>query len=113
MNHYPINGELERLLQSERPFSLRRFSPSPAPKTLLLGPHPDDFDEVGVTMRWFHDNGSTIRVGVMRTGSGVEDTFCSPPTLDVKAALRDAESAGIGTRNNDRVAGSLVCWMRI
>jgi hypothetical protein len=30
-------------------------------------------------------------VGVAHTGSGVQDSYCSPPTLEVKAAIREME----------------------
>ena len=58
---------------------------------LFLGPHPDDFDAVGVTMRRLQAGGATIHVAVDRSGSGIEDGYCSPPTLEVKAAIREEE----------------------
>lgn len=59
---------------------------------LALTPHPDDFDAIGVTMRFLWDNGNPLYVAVATPGaSGVEDTFCSPPTAEAKAALREQE----------------------
>lgn len=59
---------------------------------LVLAPHPDDFDEIAITMRFFKKNGNPIHVAVLSTGaSGVEDTFCSPPTRQVKGEIREQE----------------------
>jgi LmbE family N-acetylglucosaminyl deacetylase len=57
----------------------------------MLAPHPDDFDAIGVTLRTFHRNGHRIDVGVAYTGSGVEDSYPLPPTLETKAVLRKRE----------------------
>jgi LmbE family N-acetylglucosaminyl deacetylase len=57
----------------------------------LLAPHPDDFDAIGITMRKFHRNGNRIHLAVLSACSGVEDTFCSPPTLENKTAIRQQE----------------------
>jgi LmbE family N-acetylglucosaminyl deacetylase len=60
--------------------------------TLVLAPHPDDFDEIGITMRFFKDNGNPICVAVLSSGaSGVEDGFCSPPTRQAKGGIREEE----------------------
>lgn len=57
----------------------------------MLAPHPDDFDAIGVTMKFFLHNGNPIVVGVARTGSGVEDAYRPGLTLAGKADLRDQE----------------------
>ncbi|MFC1461861.1 PIG-L deacetylase family protein [Verrucomicrobiota bacterium] len=58
----------------------------------MLAPHPDDFDAIGVTMRFFRDNGNPIYVAVLSpSASGVQDTFCSSPTLEKKARIREQE----------------------
>jgi LmbE family N-acetylglucosaminyl deacetylase len=60
--------------------------------TLVLAPHPDDFDEVGITLRFFRDNGNPIYVAVLSSGaSGVEDGFCSPSTKQTKGQIREEE----------------------
>ena len=74
-------------------------SPRPIPefslpndlKILVLAPHPDDFDAIGVTLKCLSDKGYPIHVGVVRTGSGVEDVYCPGFTLGEKADLRDEE----------------------
>ncbi|MFQ5846595.1 MAG: PIG-L deacetylase family protein [Candidatus Methylomirabilales bacterium] len=59
---------------------------------VVLAPHPDDFDEIGITMRFFRDNGNPIYVAVLSSGaSGVEDEFCSPATRKVKGEIREKE----------------------
>jgi LmbE family N-acetylglucosaminyl deacetylase len=59
---------------------------------LVLAPHPDDFDEIAITMRFFRDNGNPIYVAVLSSGaSGVEDRFCSPPTRKAKGEIREKE----------------------
>lgn len=58
----------------------------------VLAPHPDDFDAIGVTMRFFRDNGNRIDVAVLTLGgSGVEDGFGGAFTAAAKEALREAE----------------------
>jgi len=83
--------EIPDILPMKRPLSIRTVDFSPLLKILSLGPHPDDFDAIGVTMRFFIDNGNRIHVGVLRTSSGVEDSYLSPATPEMKAALRDEE----------------------
>jgi LmbE family N-acetylglucosaminyl deacetylase len=59
---------------------------------LVLAPHPDDFDAIGVTMRFFQQNGNPIRVAVATAGaSGVQDSFCAQPTLQLKSEIREQE----------------------
>ena len=61
-------------------------------RILVLAPHPDDFDTIGATMRFFQAKGNPLHLVVATSGaSGVEDGFCSPPTRAVKAALREEE----------------------
>ncbi len=65
------------------------------PKALVvcvLAPHPDDFDGIGITMRFFKDNGNSIYVAVLSSGaSGVEDGFCSASTVKAKGRIREEE----------------------
>lgn len=67
----------------------------PSPLTLVvLAPHPDDFDAIGVTLRFFHQRGDTIHLAVLTTGaSGVEDGFAGAINDEQKAALREKEQA--------------------
>jgi LmbE family N-acetylglucosaminyl deacetylase len=76
---------------ASRPASLECLAPPQGLRLAVIGPHPDDFDAMGVTLRFFHDRGHTIRAVVCHTSSGVQDTFCTPPTPAIKQALREQE----------------------
>lgn len=81
-------------LPVERPLQLAQMTSS-APLTLVvLAPHPDDFDAIAVTLRYFHQRGDAIHLAVLTTGaSGVEDGYADAYTADDKAALREKEQA--------------------
>lgn len=81
-------------LPAERPLQLTQL-PLSAPLTLVvLAPHPDDFDAIAVTLRYFHQRGDTIHLAVLTTGaSGVEDGYAGAYTAVDKAALREQEQA--------------------
>lgn len=71
------------------PRDITTLSWPPRQRVLVLAPHPDDFDSVGVTMRFFHQRGDLIRVAVLSgSASGVLDSFCAPAE---KAAVREQE----------------------
>jgi LmbE family N-acetylglucosaminyl deacetylase len=79
-------------LLCKNPRPIESYTFPPALRVLVLAPHPDDFDAIGVTMRFFWENGNPLHVAVATSGwSGVEDSYCSPPTPQVKAALREDE----------------------
>ncbi|HZE90281.1 MAG TPA: PIG-L family deacetylase [Rhizobacter sp.] len=65
----------------------------PAPLTVaVLAPHPDDFDAIGVAMRWLVQRGHQIHVAVLTAGAGgVDDGWHGAHTDQAKAALREAE----------------------
>lgn len=80
------------IFSNPRPVLLSACSVPRDMRLLVLAPHPDDFDEIGVTLRVFRDNGNPIHVSVLSSGaSGVEDSFCSPPTLETKTTVREKE----------------------
>jgi len=60
-------------------------------RLLVVGPHPDDFDSIGVTLRLLFREGNPLHVLVIRTGSGVEDNYAPGLTLEKKAVIRDEE----------------------
>ncbi len=61
-------------------------------RALVLAPHPDDFDAIAVSLRFFRDRDHRIRLAVASSSpSGVEDSFCTAPTAAAKAAVREAE----------------------
>ncbi|MDQ9170539.1 PIG-L family deacetylase [Oxalobacteraceae bacterium R-40] len=65
----------------------------PASLTILvLAPHPDDFDAIGVSMRFLQQQGHSIHVAVLTTGaSGVEDGWNGANDAVSKARFREAE----------------------
>ncbi len=83
--------ELKDLIGRNAPVSLTALGLSKDLVVLCLCPHPDDFDAIGVTLRHFRDNGNLIHALVLRTGSGVEDSYCSSPDRELKAAVREKE----------------------
>ena len=60
-------------------------------RLLVMGPHPDDFDSIAVTLRHLYEAGNPLHVAVIRTGSGVEDDYLPDLTLEKKTLLRDEE----------------------
>ena len=61
-------------------------------KVLVLAPHPDDFDAIGVTLKIFRDNGNHIELAVISGAeSGVEDSFCENHPGMSKAEIREQE----------------------
>ncbi len=76
------------------PLNLLQLS-LPSPLTIVvLAPHPDDFDAIGATLRFFHQRGDTIHLAVLTTGaSGVEDGYAGAHTDDDKTALREHEQS--------------------
>jgi len=76
----------------DNPLAIKSFTFSKTLRVLALAPHPDDFDAVGVSMRLFWENGNPLYLVVATSGaSGVEDSFCSPPTKGAKGRLRERE----------------------
>lgn len=62
-------------------------------KLLILAPHPDDFDAIGITLRRFQDNGNPISLAVISSGaSGVENSYLrNAGDSSVKALIRERE----------------------
>lgn len=86
------SNRLLHIFGEKRPLFLSDLSISCEFCTLVLAPHPDDFDEIGITLRFFRDNGNPIHVAVVSSGaSGVEDSFCLSSDPKVKAEIRERE----------------------
>ncbi len=66
---------------------------SPDLKLLVLAPHPDDFEAIGVTLKRFKSNGNRITLAVISSGaSGVEDSYlANDGNLIAKARIRERE----------------------
>lgn len=77
---------------NQKAHPLESFAFPKALRLLVLAPHPDDFDAIGVTLRFFMKRGNPIDVAVATAGTrGVEDSFCPRPTLKAKTIIREQE----------------------
>ncbi len=83
---------LKTQIQETNPRFLPDLEFSQGLKIWVAAPHPDDFDAIAVTLKFFHDRNDEIHVSVM-TGaySGVEDSFFTPPSPEMKAKIRELE----------------------
>lgn len=78
--------------EKTKPAKLSELNIPPSLKIVLLAPHPDDFDAIGITMRALHTNGNEINLVVLTTGvSGVEDIYAEKIGNADKAAIREEE----------------------
>ena len=86
-------AELSNLFPAQRPFRLELLAFPPACRVLVLAPHPDDFDAIGVTLCRLQANGSPIQVAVLSSASGVDDTYGGAVRLTPaeKGAIRQGE----------------------
>jgi LmbE family N-acetylglucosaminyl deacetylase len=76
------------------PLNLHQLSLPPSLAIVVLAPHPDDFDAIAVTLRFFHQRGDVIHLAVLTTGaSGVEDGYAGAHTDAEKAILREQEQS--------------------
>jgi LmbE family N-acetylglucosaminyl deacetylase len=74
------------------PVDLTECAFPPTARLLVLAPHPDDFDMIGVTLRWFRDRGNPIFLAVVSLSpGGVDGGFLPTATPEAKAAVREDE----------------------
>jgi len=84
--------ELAKIFRgSDRPLSIPDAGIPSGLRILMLAPHPDDFDAIGVTLKFFHNADSHIHVAVARTGSGVDEDYLPGSSLAEKADMRERE----------------------
>jgi LmbE family N-acetylglucosaminyl deacetylase len=87
-----MDAWLANLFLSRRPLALAALQWPPTLRLVVLAPHPDDFDAIGATMRFFQENGNRLDVAVATSSpSGVEDGFNGSFAPERKAALRENE----------------------
>ena len=86
-----MNHPFPRIPAGTGPVSLESVAIPPGLVVAVVGPHPDDFDAVAVTLRRLKDAGAAVHAFVCQTSSGVLDTFCTPPTAAAKQELREQE----------------------
>jgi RimJ/RimL family protein N-acetyltransferase/LmbE family N-acetylglucosaminyl deacetylase len=78
--------------EKPKPVKLGELSIPSSLKVLLLAPHPDDFDAIGITMRVLHTSGNEINLAVLTTGvSGVENMYAEKIGNSDKIAIREEE----------------------
>jgi LmbE family N-acetylglucosaminyl deacetylase len=83
---------LTELLSRNRPQYLNDLQLPGDLRVAVLAPHPDDFDAIGITLRYFRDRGNRIDVAVLTSGaSGVENGFGGALTPAAKALVREDE----------------------
>jgi LmbE family N-acetylglucosaminyl deacetylase len=83
---------LKALFAGPRPLPLPSLELPIPLRVAVLAPHPDDFDAIGVTLRFLHGHGNTIDLAVLTSGaSGVEEGFGGAFTVAEKSALREGE----------------------
>lgn len=86
------NIHISDLMSGPRPLHLEALALHGPLRIVVLAPHPDDFDAIGVSMRFLHARGHTIDVAVLTAGaSGVDAGFGGANSVAEKAALREAE----------------------
>ena len=83
--------DIKRQVSARGPCAIPELSLPDTLRILVLAPHPDDFDAIGVTMKFLSRNGNPIAAGVVRTGSGLEDAYCPGLALAERADLRERE----------------------
>jgi LmbE family N-acetylglucosaminyl deacetylase len=80
------------ILPAHRPLLLSDLPLSEPLDVVVLAPHPDDFDAIGITLRRLHWQGHTIHLAVLTTGAnGIEDGWNGLQDVASKAAAREAE----------------------
>ena len=83
---------LDTLLALPGPRSLRELAWPRLLDVLVMAPHPDDFDAIGLTLRHLHGLGHRLQVAVLTGGAGgVDDGFEGATEPAAKATLREAE----------------------
>ena len=85
---------LDFLLDGIRPVDLRSVRWPGKLKLLVTAPHPDDFDAIGVTLRYLADQGHDLHVLVAETGSGIDKVYGAGMTQVDRTRLRVMEQTG-------------------
>ena len=89
---FPLMNALARDFCDKRILSLEDLPWLCQMRILVLAPHPDDFDAIAITLRFFRERGDMIRLCVLSSSAnGVEDSFAGQPSASVKAAIRESE----------------------
>jgi LmbE family N-acetylglucosaminyl deacetylase len=80
------------VLIANKPVAFQALSFPKTLRVLVLAPHPDDLDAIGVTARFLLANENPLYAVVVTSGaSGVEDSYVSTPTAAAKSEIREQE----------------------
>lgn len=82
---------LDFLLVKDRPADLRKIAWPEKLKLLVTAPHPDDFDAIGVTLRYLMNAGHGVQVIVAETGSGIDKVYGAGMSAEDRRQLRVRE----------------------
>jgi LmbE family N-acetylglucosaminyl deacetylase len=64
----------------------------PACSIVVLAPHPDDFDAIGVSLKFLHEQSHIIHLAVLTSGAGgIDDGWNGISSAAEKTAIREAE----------------------
>lgn len=85
---------LDFLLPKDHPADLRAVVWPRKMKILVTAPHPDDFDAIGVTLKYLKGQGHDIHAFVAETGSGIDKFYGAGRTQEEKRQLRIQEQTG-------------------
>ena len=77
-----------QILNSSDPVDLSNMEPPIGCNVLVLGPHSDDFDAVGVTMRWLFRARCNIFVVTIHLDTGVDEDY-QPETPQAEIRRRE------------------------
>lgn len=87
-----MNSPLLINLPSHRPLTWSELPLASPLEVVVLAPHPDDFDAIGVTLRRLHKQGHNLHLAVLTSGAnGIEDGWNGMHDAAAKAAAREAE----------------------
>jgi LmbE family N-acetylglucosaminyl deacetylase len=86
-----MNNTWKSLSKTDHPRSIADRCIDSTMKLLVLAPHPDDFDAIGVTLKHLFSKSNPLDVAVAYTGSGVEDSYRPGLTLEAMTQLRVCE----------------------
>jgi LmbE family N-acetylglucosaminyl deacetylase len=88
-----VAGDLDALLSPRTaPRALRELAfPRPL-RVVVLAPHPDDFDAIGLSLRHLHTAGHELHLAVLTSGAGgVEPGFAGATDDATRASVREEE----------------------
>src|SRR5689334_4602751 len=91
------------------------FSELPLPTDatiLVLAPHPDDFDAIGVTLHQLHQRGHPMHLAVLTTGAnGIDDGWEGLVDREAKTQVREREQ--LASCAFFGLAPERVCFLRL